>query len=844
MKTKRLSLLLAFIMILSVFSGTFVVNAETPATYPTLTATDKEEIAKGNEWKIGDTYYADWATASAAAEASETAITLYLLTDTAENIGASGNVYEFSLAASSITIEGVTQEDGSKPVMKATGYRWFTVISATNVTVRNIETTCGSAGSFQLNAGTLTLVDVNITSTVASIPYGIIVLTNGTDLVMNNSSITSSSDMNYGGAIFTTAGSDVTLNGSTITLHSSVAVENTHWSAIFAQSNTHKIKITGSIIDISGTSGYRIIYAGGSQSGIEVTLDNSVLIGSHYSYDLMQAGSGSTVTVGDNVLLVGGGDRGNRMIFRNVAIEDANGTDASTTYRSHINGIDITTSNGTNLTNAELIAQLQAALGNVTKDELATMLGYRFRTTATEDAAYADGAFTGYIKTLTDSNTGTLYQLGSYYHKDGGQWTYTADTAIIGINNPGFYVKSRLFSTNGGDLTLKDLKLEIVQNTYAAVADDPDTTEDETKTASKGGTFFRIHGANDQLTLDNVYLTFNHFDYGLIETKGTVTNGVINIINSNITAVTGGYATATQNLVHASGPATINITNSSIDLIDGNGTGKLSSSSTNGSVILTNSVVKTDSNDNNIKTLKGTNAINGYTVTAPAAGATYNANLLGNEMLYGSAVRVAAGETDTDLSNSGLRFMSTISKEAIAAAGENATFGTVIFRYSDYTAWMDANAGKTMADFIAAAGDSTHKVVNIQADKGKTGDADTGYTIFAALVKIQNFNTNFGAVSYITTADGTTVYSQFDTEDNVRNIIDVATKALADTKTEKSEEIVDGFKYNVEVKVGETYYVKDGDTYQPKTHGESDAAVYSPYTSAQRKLLLQYLANN
>ena len=191
MKTKRLSLLLAFIMILSEFSGTFVVNAETPATDPTLTAKDNEEIAKGNEWKIGDTYYADWKSATAVAAESTEPITLYLLTDTEENLADNNSSGLYFAPKAAVTITGVTQDDETKPVMKATGYRWFTVTTGQAVTVQNIEVLCGTAGAFQVNTAPAALIlkDMDIISN--AVPNGVIILNAAnTNLTVTDSNIT------------------------------------------------------------------------------------------------------------------------------------------------------------------------------------------------------------------------------------------------------------------------------------------------------------------------------------------------------------------------------------------------------------------------------------------------------------------------------------------------------------------------------------------------------------------------------------------------------------------------------------------------------------------------------
>ncbi len=818
MKTKRLSLFLAFVMILSVFSGMFVVSAEnTYPTYASLTEDDKAAIAEKKEWKIGNTYYADWKEVSTAVAEAAEATTVYLLTDTTEeicNCKATDNTCGLYLNPNAaVTIIGVTQADGSKPKVTSDDYRWFTVNKAQTVTVQNVEVTDGTAGAFQVNQGKLVLEDMIITSD--GFTYGLIICGgNGVELDIIDSHIS--------------------MDCSAIT---------SGLGLIYTVGKSSTINITGSILDVSNTCGYRIVYdmncntdctkshthATYNTNVINVTLEDSAIIGSIYTFDIMQLNERSSVKVMDNVVFAGGGDRESGTIFRGVKAENLkNKNDTATAYK-HTNTAYVTTSSHDAIANV---------FGNITVDELAIKLGFKFRNTENATEAYADGAFTGYYREIPYTG-GTFYQIADYTHntskvESGKVETnnlkvpFTGNTTIIGINDPTYYTSVRFASFNETSFTIKDLNLEIAPNASL-------------------GTIFRLHGNNASLTLDNVDLTYN-CNYALIELKD-YTGQSVTIENSTITGVTGDQTAL--NLVRATDANNadniIAISNSTID-VSAVSSGTLLNNNFTPTVTLENSVVATKSADIKADILKGTNVINGYTVTTEAAeGIAYSADLFGNTVLEGAAVRAIEG--DSELTNSGLRFMSTVSAAAIKAAGANTTYGTVIFRHSDYTTWMATNPGKTMADFIAAANanpsndnEDDLKLVNIVADTGKVVDKETGdMTIYAALVKINNYETDFGAVSYIKTADGVIVYSEFDAEKHVRNITEVATKALADTNaTEGYEE--NGYKYNIAVRVGETYYIDNGDgTYTKKTRRESDTAVYSPYTSAQREVLNKYL---
>lgn len=94
----------------------------------------------------------------------------------------------------------------------------------------------------------------------------------------------------------------------------------------------------------------------------------------------------------------------------------------------------------------------------------------------------------------------------------------------------------------------------------------------------------------------------------------------------------------------------------------------------------------------------------------------------------------------------------------------------------------------------------------------KSATKAPSYTFNAAIVNIKeaNLSIDFAALSYIT-VNGVDILANFNATDNVRNVSEVATAALADTKTSTTGE----YQYKVEGQTG----------------------VYSPYTTAQRATL-------
>lgn len=188
----------------------------------------------------------------------------------------------------------------------------------------------------------------------------------------------------------------------------------------------------------------------------------------------------------------------------------------------------------------------------------------------------------------------------------------------------------------------------------------------------------------------------------------------------------------------------------------------------------------------------------------------------------GAQVRMVAGST-------GLRFISTITAEKIAAAKTKAgangsvTYGTVIAPL-DYVLRADAFTMEALDAKLTdvAAG---KRYVDIEAKDGLIEDEDGNVEIRAALTNIKtgNLTRAFAAVSYVKVVDGngttTYYYSAFDAVENVRAIRQVAEAALADTK-----ETAEGAYTNA---------ILDG---------EGNVVAYSRYNDAQRAVLKTFVA--
>ncbi len=187
----------------------------------------------------------------------------------------------------------------------------------------------------------------------------------------------------------------------------------------------------------------------------------------------------------------------------------------------------------------------------------------------------------------------------------------------------------------------------------------------------------------------------------------------------------------------------------------------------------------------------------------------------------GAQVRMTLGST-------GLRFISTITADKIAAAKKLAgdkgsvSYGTVIAPL-DYVLRADAF---TMAALDEALTDiaAEKRYVDIKAVDGLTEDEDGNVEIRAALTNIRTSNLTraFAAVSYVKVVDGgntTYYYSAFDAVENVRAIRQVAEAALADTK---------------ETQEGAYIYAILDD--------EDNVIAYSRYSDSERAVLKTFVA--
>ena len=176
---------------------------------------------------------------------------------------------------------------------------------------------------------------------------------------------------------------------------------------------------------------------------------------------------------------------------------------------------------------------------------------------------------------------------------------------------------------------------------------------------------------------------------------------------------------------------------------------------------------------------------------------------------------------------SGLRFVSTISAELCALAEKikddntQVEYGTVIVP-RDY---IDSIGGEFNADRLAEVGKT---FVRIKADKGLTKNEDGSATFVSALVNIKtkNYARDFVAVGYVAVIkNGEKMYSYTSSADY--NVKAEAYIALSETSDSANEL----FKWHTD-----SYYKANGNGYE-KVSGSA----YSPYNSAQRKVLENYV---
>lgn len=337
MKTKRLSLFLAVIMMLSVFSGMIVVNAEN--TYPTLSEADKTQIAAGNEWKIGDTYYANWEAATAAIEGGTSAVTLYLLTDTTENLADSYTTAMYFAPQAAVTIIGVTQDNGAKPEMKSTGYRWFTVQTAQAVTLKNINViSSGRGGAILHNAedGSLTLEDMIVNNTVA-VNAGVLLTSNSTPVTIINSKIISNGAYSVDETVTTDDGSIIRAMKSELTIRGSEFINNgVVKKGIIYSSDAGSITINDTTITNNGWVRSGIIFTEGT-GGIDLTNTKITQTGK-VNWSVVTLNQTGTLSLNNCDITVNGESLLSEGILYTWASSTINVTDSRVTVGSNVTG--------------------------------------------------------------------------------------------------------------------------------------------------------------------------------------------------------------------------------------------------------------------------------------------------------------------------------------------------------------------------------------------------------------------------------------------------------------------------------------------------------------------------
>ena len=192
----------------------------------------------------------------------------------------------------------------------------------------------------------------------------------------------------------------------------------------------------------------------------------------------------------------------------------------------------------------------------------------------------------------------------------------------------------------------------------------------------------------------------------------------------------------------------------------------------------------------------------------PAALDAYIPTLLTMQMYNGAAVRFD--------NPTGIRFTAILSAEYLNSlkGDKEATFG-IIIAPTDYVEEADAFT----VDALDAL-DYEYAYVTIPAELIYSGGEDMGYYEFRGTlggIHDYNYDREFSAIAYVE-VDGEYYYSAYNAEDNSRSIAYVAQKAYEDTNYEKTS------AYPNEI--------------------ADQAGVYSPYTSAQREILLAFFGKS
>ena len=900
MKTKRLSLILALVMIISAFAGTFTFASAEDA----------------GVWEVGGTKYATLKEAFDN-RGSETTIYLtgnYTATETATIFPAIG-------AAETVTIKS---KSTSNYTITTPAHRYIQMRAAEGGlgTLKfegvNIDaSTAGKSGIIQMNSGKLYFTNgtVKFNNNYAFILQAGTYF-EGENMTFNVTGKGTGSDYASTAVRLNEAGAHAKLTGF-IHIQSDYLTD----SIMNAGASNVTLEIVDASIRESGKSHTQRIFKSQSK-GTTVIVSNSSIMntGSGAIIELQQPGTAeapNTVTVtNSNLKITADSGYGIRVTstasYSNVTVTDsiieatmnalvvANASCTNTTFNVTNSQLISNTTNVVvgiadtvvNITDSTLYSKAGAALsttaanttlvrtGMVSSDTtfettadlgavnaenadvIAAALGFAFRGTD-KTAAYADGAFTGYYRTLATATAATqsVYQIADYVAIDNVQSIKASNPVVIEMNGhsmaAGVYVRlaniyvsttfkngtlttreaSGLFQTNDNAGTVLTLdNVDIIVNIKLNNAPIVVTTASTTVNIINGTT----------LTANMAY------DNQVVYTNKNDT--VINVIDSTITkkAVTRpAYFTGSNNnvgLVSSGVSVTITIANSTIDFGEGYKdriiyTTKASTSSL--TLINANLIASCGSGhiswyDATTIHMYGNNTFTGgdRLVEFAAAGVNSFQELAKDDktLLAPSIDTLDGAGVRTVKDSSGIRFISTISADVVA--GLEATYagkfsyGTIVMKASDLEG--------TTVDAAIAAG---KQYVDIAAVNGIVENKDGSVNIYAAMVNIKekNYDVEFAGIAYIdiTIAEGVIVriYSDYNAEDNARSIEYVAKKALGDVKTTSSNELVDGFRYNNELAVGETYYV-DG---VAKVVAEGEK-LYSAYNADQRAVIAAYLA--
>ena len=849
MKLKRLSLFLALVMILSAFAGTF-------------TFTFAETTAK--VWEVNGTSYA---TLTEAFTNIGEATTIYLTGD--YTVAETATIKPTINAGTTITI---TSKDNGNYVISNASIRFLQLTTAGTLKLKNLtlNTASGSYGVIQINAGIVELDNVKMTTNNS---YAFVVQGGGTLHVTNGSVLHMEGNgqairLNEAGATAkvenstitrttTTAGTPhlIWYQASTTEKPASCEITNTTLSVTSPVSTSTtgaivgfrtdadttlgaKLKISGSILDVSNAPRFRTVYASGSVCAMNISFDNTLFKGGVDTNDVMQLSSNVTFTLGENLGFIGGGE-GIVGTTKPLIIRGYDNNSLVYPGNSTMKVVNRSSKYETDMKFFEAFGAV--AVSGTNYDEVAASMGFKMRI-GDAATAYDNGTFSGYYTSVnfaendaTAGDTITLITNATWglVNTIGKAVTIDLNQKILSTN--GAYVR---FANVEADLTIKNGTINGVgnagnmfrlQNTATGIALTLQNVNINLTAAT--GTTSLIQPLGDEQIINfvgNVNVIAKGAIHAFIDNYGT--KQVVNVTNANMTVVNFSRFMYTETVTHYTGAGdsdgerediaidktTLNVTGSVINT-DAWG-GFFQSTSGTSVVNLENSDIMMPKNQYFLRISAGKAVtVNGATITNSGSAEDYY--MPTNEILTGASVRIAKStDVNNELANSGLRFESKISAtinadvEALMESGAitSAKVGTVIFRVSD-------KGTKTVAQLVndANASDSDDlKVADIPCVNGYVENADNSITVRAALVNIKeaNYSTDFGAVAYIeyTLKNGETVriYGTFNSTNNVRSIAAVAQAALADTKTtaqiteNDGSAIFDGYNYYNEIEEG------------------------------------------